>query len=162
MYRLLIPVLAIVVGSWLPALTGQADTIYRWVDQHGRPQFADTPPADQRATPVELGRINTYDSPSPILIEETLARPVSKPGRRSGVVMYSTTWCGVCTRAKNWLKAHSIRFVEYDVEKSEPGKRDFKKLGARGVPVILVGKQRMNGFSEANMRTMLRNAGYSL
>jgi hypothetical protein len=38
-------------------------------------------------------------------------------------------------------------FSEYDVDKSSKGKRDFKKLGGKGVPVILVGKQRMNGFS---------------
>jgi len=32
--------------------------------------------------------------------------------------------------------------------------------GARGVPVIVVGAQRMNGFSEARLAQMLKSAGY--
>jgi hypothetical protein len=32
--------------------------------------------------------------------------------------------------------------------------------GARGVPVILVGTQRMNGYSEERLAAMLKAAGY--
>jgi len=49
-----------------------------------------------------------------------------------------------------------IRFTEYDIEKSSKGKRLYKNLGARGVPVILVGKKRMNGFSEAGFEKIYR------
>jgi hypothetical protein len=38
----------------------------------------------------------------------------------------------------------------------------YRRLQARGVPVILPGKQRMNGFSESGMRMMLCNAGHRL
>lgn len=136
--------------------------IYKWTDEHGRSQFTDKPPTTKQVEQVKLSPLNTYDAPSQIFIDETLARPVTSPARRASVVVYSTTWCGVCTRAKNWLRANSIDFTEYDVEKSTQGKLDFKKLGARGVPVILVGKQRMNGFSAARMREMLITAGYKI
>jgi hypothetical protein len=33
-------------------------------------------------------------------------------------------------------------------------------MGARGVPVILVGTQRMNGYSEERLAAMLKAAGY--
>ncbi len=64
------------------------------------------------------------------------------------MVMYTTSWCGVCKRARNYLTAEGIEFSEYDIEKSRKGKREFDRLGGKGVPVILVGKQRMNGFSK--------------
>lgn len=148
---------------WLLLATLSANAeIYKWTDEHGRSQFTDKPPTTKQTEQIELSPLNTYDAPSKILIDETLARPVTSNKRKAGVVMYSTTWCGVCTKAKNWLRANNIRFTEYDVEKSDRGKRDFKKLGGRGVPVILVGKQRMNGFSKARMRQMLKNAGYNI
>ena len=46
--------------------------------------------------------------------------------------------------------------MEYDIEKSSKGKRLYQDLGATGVPVILVGKQRMNGFSEAGFELIYR------
>ena len=64
--------------------------------------------------------------------------------------MYSTTWCGVCKKAKRYFKSKKIPFTEYDIEKSEQAAREFKKLRGRGVPVILVGDSRMNGFSVKN------------
>lgn len=146
---------------WAVCLPGQAD-IYKWTDANGRVHFTDKPPVEKQAEQVKLGPINTYNAPSKIFIDETLARPVSKPGRLASVVVYSTTWCGVCVRAKKWLSDNRIRFTEYDVEKNERGRRDYIQLGARGVPVILVGKQRMNGFSPGRMQQMLRNAGYNI
>lgn len=32
------------------------------------------------------------------------------------VVMYCRTWCGDCMRARAWLEAHNIPYVEIDVE----------------------------------------------
>ncbi len=61
--------------------------------------------------------------------------------------MYSASWCSACKRAKAYFEEQGIPYTEYDVEKSSKGKRDFKKLGGKGVPVILVGSKRINGFS---------------
>ena len=37
---------------------------------------------------------------------------------------------------------------------------EYDRLGARGVPVILVGTQRMNGFGEERLARMLKAAGH--
>jgi glutaredoxin len=154
--------LFLLLGLLLPLGLADAD-IYKWTDENGRVYFSDTPRAAGNSKPVELGRINTYDAPSKIFIDKTLARPTGVPGangKRARVTVYSTTWCGVCVKAKNWLKVNGIRFQEYDVEQSNKGKRDYQKLNGRGVPIILVGQQRMNGFSPSRMRQMLENGGY--
>ena len=43
----------------------------------------------------------------------------------------------------------------WDVDESSKGKRDFKKLNGKGVPIFLVGDQRMNGFSPKRLLAML-------
>jgi glutaredoxin len=133
-----------------------AAEIYRWQDEYGRVHFGDRAPAQQRTQQVELGKINTYSAPSAITLEQGV------PAAPRRVVMYTAPWCGVCKTAKRFLKDLGIRYTEYDIEKSSRARRKYNKLGARGVPVILVGRQRMNGFSAARMKTMLRNAGYPL
>jgi glutaredoxin len=134
--------------------------IYKWTDENGRVHFGDAPQTTENSEPVDLGRINTYNAPSPVFIDKTLARPTDN--KRASVIVYSTSWCGVCVKAKNWLKANHVSFQEYDVEKNTKGKRDYKRLKGRGVPIILVGQQRMNGFSPSRMRQMLKNGGHNL
>jgi glutaredoxin len=59
-----------------------------------------------------------------------------------------------------YLTRRGVRFTERDVEQSDAAKADYRKLGARGVPVILVGSQRMDGYDEARLAAMLKDAGY--
>lgn len=70
--------------------------------------------------------------------------------------MYSAAWCGVCKKAKRYFAEQGIDYEEIDVEKSSQGKAAFKKLGGKGVPIILVGDRRMNGFSEAGFEKLYR------
>ena len=69
--------------------------------------------------------------------------------------MYSAEWCGICKRAKSFMDSEGIPYKEYDVDESSKGKRDFKKLNGKGVPIFLVGDQRMNGFSPKRLLAML-------
>ena len=113
--------------------------IYKWVDEDGRVHLADKPPRNVASETVDL-KFNTYTSPQ--LYKSDLG-----VGASNRVIMYSAVWCGVCKKARAYFKQKDIVFKEYDIEKSAKGKRDFKRLGGRGVPVILVGSQRLNGFS---------------
>jgi glutaredoxin len=64
------------------------------------------------------------------------------------VVMYATDWCPYCARARAHFRRNGIDYVEYDIEKSASARAEHKRLGGRGVPLILIGEQRMDGFSE--------------
>ena len=61
--------------------------------------------------------------------------------------MYSTSWCGYCKKAALHFRKNNIPFTEHDIEKSEQAAKEYKKLNGRGVPIILIGDQRMNGFN---------------
>ena len=72
--------------------------------------------------------------------------------QRAEVKMYATSWCPYCAKARTYFSRRGIAYVEVDIEKSREGRAEYDRLGARGIPVILVGPQRMNGFSEARLR----------
>lgn len=128
--------------------TAGAGEIHRWTDSESRVYFGDRPPVTVGSEIVRL-HINTCSSPG----IESLAMDFGAGDR---VVMYSARWCGVCQRAKRHFEAERIPFTGYDVETSAKGRRDYRKPGARGVPVMLVGKQRLNGFTPASFERIYR------
>ena len=94
-----------------------------------------------------------------LLVSSSLAFPAMAQ-QRPEVKMYATSWCPYCAKARAYFARRGIAYVEVDVEKSRAGRAEYDRLGARGVPVILVGAQRMNGFSEARLSQLLADAGY--
>lgn len=118
--------------------------IYKWVDGDGNVHFSDKPPAEVQASEVRV-RINTYTSPQ--ITSSPFAGQPDKAAGNKRVVLYSTSWCGYCKQARNYFQANNIPFTEYDVETSARGQRDYAAMGGGGVPIILVGNQRLNGFS---------------
>jgi glutaredoxin len=92
-----------------------------------------------------------------------LALAVASPAMaqsRPEVKMYATAWCPYCAKARAYFAKRGIAYVEVDIEKSREGRAEYDRLGARGIPVILVGPRRMNGFSEARLTHLLSEAGY--
>ena len=74
------------------------------------------------------------------------------------VVMYATDWCSHCARARAYFEENGIAYTEYDIDKSHAAHAQFKQLGGRGVPLILVGRERVNGFSELAFEFALQKA----
>ncbi|MEH6617072.1 MAG: DUF4124 domain-containing protein [Porticoccus sp.] len=142
--------IGVVVSTCLlaPAVYGE---IYKWVDKSGKVHFSDTKPTGGAVEQVEV-KVNTITSPS--VSESDFLDAL---GRRK-VVMYSAVWCGVCKKARRYFQQEGIPFKEYDIESSRKGRQDFAKLNGRGVPIILVGKQQMSGFSADRFKRMYAEA----
>ena len=150
-------VLALAVA--LLAGAAQAQQIYRWVDGNGRVQYsAEKPPASAQSSAVQPrvssigGNAAAGSMPSAAKGERVAAKPQVK--------MYATDWCPYCKQARDYFSRHGIAYVELDIEKSETAKAEHVSIGGRGIPVILVGNERMNGFSEQRIAQMLKAAGY--
>ncbi len=120
--------------------------IYKWVDERGRTHISDRKPDKKDVKPLELN-INTYTS---------VSYGASSIDHGKKVVMYATDWCGYCKKARKYFKKNNIQYTEYDIEKDVSAKRRYDKMGATGVPVIIVGKQRMNGFSVGGFERIYR------
>ncbi len=76
-------------------------------------------------------------------------------GSGQGIVMYTTSSCGACKAAKSYLAQRGLRYEELDVEHSPSARQEFERLGGRGVPLILVGSKRLEGFSPSALEAML-------
>jgi glutaredoxin 3 len=62
------------------------------------------------------------------------------------VVMYASSWCGYCSRARQLLAQKGIEFTEIDVD-VEPGARIemVKRSGRSTVPQIFIGDRHIGG-----------------
>lgn len=70
--------------------------------------------------------------------------------------MYSTSWCGYCKKARAYFDDHNIDYTDYNIEKNATAKQEYQAMGATGVPVIIVGNKRMNGFSASAFEKLYR------
>jgi glutaredoxin len=124
--------------------------VYKWTDDVGRIHYGDAPKTEQAAETVVL-KINSYKS---VTIEPVSTDNQTRSSTKK-VVMYSTTWCGYCKKARQHFIANKIAFSEYDIEKSKAAHRHYQKLGGTGsVPLIIVGKRKMQGFSVARFNKL--------
>jgi glutaredoxin len=72
---------------------------------------------------------------------------------RVGVVLYTSPWCPVCARARGWLHARNIPFVERDVEQDPAAAAALRRIsGARVVPVLDVEGEVFEGFDAEDVR----------
>ena len=121
--------------------------IYKWEDESGKVHFGDSPPEAVKTEQLRV-EVNSISMPTVTPADFFAARETRQQAHESRqVVMYSTQRCGFCKKARRYFRQQGIPFKEYDVEKSRKGKADYKKMNGRGVPIILVGSSRMNGFS---------------
>ncbi len=139
-------VLAIILlcQGLLFAATTHAE-LYKWVDAQGKVHYGDQPPQGARLQNIT----NNVSSFTSVTVEGFTYDPglITTDNGNKRVVMYSTSWCGYCKKAAQHFRKNNIRFVEHDIEKSSTAASDFKRLGGKGVPLILVGKKKMSGFS---------------
>ena len=94
------------------------------------------------------GRIENFVSPPPA----DLAHSYSQ----AKVVMYATDWCGYCKQTRRFLDSKGIPFKEYDIEKSEEGRKAYEALGGRGIPLIDVNGTIIRGFNEKAILAALK------
>jgi len=126
-----------------------AQGVYKWVDEDGTIHYSDQP-IEEDAEALSI-QVYSLESASEIQNQDT----VSVTG--GAVKIYTATWCTWCERAKTYMRSKGIAFNEYDVENSVTGRLEYKRLNGKGVPIILVGDQRMNGFSPDRLDQMLAN-----
>ncbi|MGB8224665.1 MAG: glutaredoxin family protein, partial [Polyangiales bacterium] len=75
-------------------------------------------------------------------------RATAAARQRVPVVMYSTDWCGVCRRARQYFERNGIPFVEHDVDRDPQARAEYLLLNPRrSVPTIKIGDEVIVGFS---------------
>ena len=142
--------------------------VYTWRDENGVLQFSDRQPLSGTGTTdittievPEIDPVTTRQLPDSLWTKQERAARRDARDKKTGaqsVVMYSAKWCGVCQRAKAYFKRHGIGYVEKDIDESTEALRQFRKLGGRGVPLILVGPTKLSGFSAASFEQVYQRS----
>jgi glutaredoxin len=71
-----------------------------------------------------------------------------KPRKSNEVILYTTSWCPYCKKAKEFFKSRNIYFTEYDIEKDRDAAERKKRLDSKsGVPFAIVNGQQIHGYS---------------
>ena len=72
------------------------------------------------------------------------------------IIMYTTTTCGYCVKAKEFLKEHGFSFEEINVgQNREKAQEMIEKSGQMGVPVIDVDGTIIIGFNREKLQRVL-------
>lgn len=90
------------------------------------------------------------------VLAHTPASVAGQAGANKPVVLYGAAWCGYCTKAKAYLAAKKIQFVEVDVDTRE-GKNAFARATGSapvadhqrvsGIPLLVMGELKRHGYS---------------
>jgi glutaredoxin len=135
----------------LALLTAQGQTLYKSVSPDGRVTYSDHPPAESKVVKT-LAPDHTANSALPVSAMEQLRklralRPAAPPA--AGVVLYSANWCGYCVKAKAYLATKGVAYQEVDIDTPDGLASYAQAGGGKGVPLLLAGSQRVQGFSPA-------------
>lgn len=135
-----------------------AGEVYKWKDKDGNVFFSDTPPEGVNAEvispkdePASNFKITPkVNSPQPRSRITEEKRPYSSVK----VIMYITSWCGYCRKAREYLQSLRVNLVEYDIEKDpSKGKEMLSKSGgSTGVPLIDVEGIIIRGYSQSAIK----------
>ncbi|WP_017879275.1 MULTISPECIES: glutaredoxin family protein [unclassified Janthinobacterium] len=78
------------------------------------------------------------------------------PDKNVKVVLYGTTRCGFCAKARAHFAENNIPFTDLDIDQSPQAKSEFAKLGGGGVPLLLIGNRRIQGFNPGAIGAALK------
>ncbi len=71
------------------------------------------------------------------------------------ITLYSSRGCTHCRQARRYLQQAGLRFREFDVQRDPRALKAFTQLGGRGVPLIMIGEQRIDGFDKRRLDRLL-------
>ena len=140
-----------------------ADTVNKTIGPDGRVIYSDRPSPQAKAQ-ATLEYRNLPASPLPesaLRFRAQLESRARDRGRAAQMVrdatpqLFTASWCGYCTQARDDLVARRIRLVEHDIE-TDGGMFAFIEAGgAKGVPLLLVGERRVPGYSRGGYDRVL-------
>jgi glutaredoxin len=139
-FRRIIAILFLTIFLSL-ASSAMSGEIYKWKDKNGNVVFSDTPPPPGVNAETKEFKEEATES---LEIKGNFQRPPNtslKEKRPYGdipVIMYMTSWCPYCAKARSYLRSLGVNMVEYDIERDKSKREEMvsKSGGLTGVPLI--------------------------
>ena len=77
------------------------------------------------------------------------------------IVMLAAEWCGYCEKLRKDFESAGVRYSLIDID-TEAGQRAMEAVGARGVPVTIVGQDIVYGYNLDEIKGRVEPLGYRL
>ena len=87
------------------------------------------------------------------------AAPGMGAAKAPEVIMYATSDCGYCAKARAYFDARGVAFDERDIDASPEARREWKEKGGVGTPLILINGRHIQGFDQSGLDAMLSGEG---
>jgi len=164
--RRILPILllSMFLSSLSSAVSGE---IYKWRDKDGNVVFSDTPPPPGVNAEIKEFKEDTTERSR---AKENLPRAKENPQRPKSeavkekrpygdiqVIMYMTSWCPYCVKARNYLHSLDVYLIEYNIERDKDRKEEMlsKSGGSTGVPLIDVEGTIIKGYNPDALKTAI-------
>ena len=143
----------LILGLLFGAASAHAE-LYKWVGPDGKVHYSDVPPPPT-AKQVETKAINSGASNSAGLPFELAEAVKNHP-----VTLYTGNACGPCDEGRKLLNARGIPFTEKTVNSNEDIAVFRQAGGQSNLPLLVIGRNKQEGFERASWAQALTAAGY--
>jgi glutaredoxin len=139
--------------SFLFSATAAQAQLYKWVGPDGKVTYSDSPPPSS-IKKVEAKTIGANEPSGPPLPYE-LAEAV----KNNPVTLYTAPKCSPCDDGRKLLNERGIPFAEKTVA-SNGDVAKLRQLGDGQLPLLLIGRNKQQGYEASAWSTALTYAGY--
>ena len=135
----------------------QAQTVYRIVGPDGKVSFSDKPPAakENASATNAKGKSLPLGGGNAVLPYE-----LRQVADRYPVTLYTSDNCAPCSSGRSLLTSRGVPFSERTVSTSEDGEALQRITGESTLPFLMIGGQKIKGFSDSEWSQFLDAAGY--
>jgi glutaredoxin len=140
---------------------GYAERALFVLDKWGVIRYIDIHDIDLQPENEELLRVLRRVDPEAALNAPVETAQQSAELPKGGIVMYCTSWCPGCRRARAWFQARNLEFVEIDIDTNPAAAVQVKKWnnGARTTPTFDIDGTILSVFNEQKMIAALEEKG---
>jgi glutaredoxin len=126
--------------------------LYKSVGPDGKIIYSDRPSAEAKLEK----KLVLKDLPASQLSTETAAAidrlrqnapQLPKAANASDTVLFTTSWCGYCKKARAYLASKNIPYQEIDIETEDGLSAYVRAGGTQGVPMLVSKGQSIMGFT---------------
>lgn len=71
------------------------------------------------------------------------------------ITVFTTLRCPHCRDVKQYLDQRGLSYRELRVDRDRQAAKALARLGARGVPVVMIGETRVDGFDRRRLDRLL-------
>lgn len=135
--------------------------IEKWVDQDGKIHYGSYSPGDVQSKSLENAPITFSNGSSQVELPVEVQqggdeRPLglSKPNFEKQdanapqiAVLFTTSWCGYCKKARAYMARNGIAYMDFDIEKDGNARAEYRRYKGKGVPLLVMGNKTLRGFN---------------